>query len=406
MFILIYLLNKKHTFKLYKIIQKMLLKKTSLFAIIYFISLCYCGQEVYKVAWYQSGANNRFEVFPLAKGADADASISLETITKENTYNITAHDINIVQSLDTYTIKGGRFFICSNNILQVGNKFTTISNSGDLIDYNSGEFIKIPDSLLIIALKKNIIGAPATALLSIKNPFEKKLDSSIYSALKVRINSLGSAKKVLFLKQFKKASPQGLSMLNSDTSLVSFWNNNGEHIRNLTYVGKDHVFWDTTQIKKHIDTNSINSLTIMRKLDALQIFKAQVVGAVASSTGSLFFTSGHNSKMFDTGTLSPILKERIAYLTLIKLDEENNGKLFEILYDGVDKGKLHVAGDPGKHAEVIATDKIIKSGVVISQRSDLQNIKVLVRGKSFGSMCRCPHCFYILEGVTVLGSQN
>lgn len=233
-----------------------------------------------------------------------------------------------------------------------------------------------------------------------------KIDSLKLSKLLGKIDSLTDAEQIKFCSEFKEASNEALTSLNMNTSLINFWLANGNHIKGLVYPGNGHVDWDTIQVKQHIDINNINSLTIMRKLDSIQITNREVVGAVASATGSSSYFIGRNSKTFNTNTLSPILQERIDYLTLIKYDENYGGNLFKTLYTGVEKAKLHVAGDPGKHAEVIATDQVIKSGVVINQRDDLQSIKVLVRGKKFGHMCRCPHCFYILEKVNVLGSQD
>ncbi len=37
---------------------------------------------------------------------------------------------------------------------------------------------------------------------------------------------------------------------------------------------------------------------------------------------------------------------------------------------------------------------------------DLNKVHVLVKGRaSFGNMCRCPHCFQIIDGVKMIGNQ-
>lgn len=66
----------------------------------------------------------------------------------------------------------------------------------------------------------------------------------------------------------------------------------------------------------------------------------------------------------------------------------------------------------GIHAEVIATNEIIVQLKLINEFNgiqDLNKIHVLVKGKvssrGYENMCRCPHCFQILDGVKTIGNK-
>lgn len=59
---------------------------------------------------------------------------------------------------------------------------------------------------------------------------------------------------------------------------------------------------------------------------------------------------------------------------------------------------------------MLATNEVIKQLKTAGKFSgieDLNKIEVLVKGKavSFGNMCRCPHCFHIIDGVKMIGNQ-
>lgn len=94
---------------------------------------------------------------------------------------------------------------------------------------------------------------------------------------------------------------------------------------------------------------------------------------------------------------------------MINQDFDKGGKLYEKLYSNVFFEKIQNAGDVGKHAEVLATNEVIKQLKAVGKFNgiqDLNKVHVLVKGRvAFGNMCRCPHCFQILDGVKMIGNQ-
>lgn len=117
----------------------------------------------------------------------------------------------------------------------------------------------------------------------------------------------------------------------------------------------------------------------------------------------------YNDKNFNVNLLEPELKQHLDYLTMIKNDFDKGGKLYEKLYTNVPLEKIQNAGEVAKHAEVLATNEVIKQLKAVGKFNsveDLNKIHVLVKGRpSFGNMCRCPHCFQIIDGVKMIGNQ-
>ena len=94
---------------------------------------------------------------------------------------------------------------------------------------------------------------------------------------------------------------------------------------------------------------------------------------------------------------------------MIKNDFDAGGKLYEKLYTNVPLEKIRNANVPGRHAEVLAVNEVIKQLKHVGKFNgiqDLNKIYVLVKGRpAFGNMCRCPHCFQIIDGVKMIGNQ-
>ncbi len=117
----------------------------------------------------------------------------------------------------------------------------------------------------------------------------------------------------------------------------------------------------------------------------------------------------YNDKNFNVSLLEPELKQHLDYLTMIKNDFDKGGNLYQKLYSNVPLEKIQNAGLAGTHAEVLATNEVIKQlkqAGKFNSIQDLNKVHVLVKGRaSFGNMCRCPHCFQIIDGVKMIGNQ-
>lgn len=137
-----------------------------------------------------------------------------------------------------------------------------------------------------------------------------------------------------------------------------------------------------------------------------------MAGAYSPDLPSSDVVIKYNTKTADITALEPELRQHIEYLQLIKDDFDAGGKLYQKLYSNVPSGKMLTADKAGIHAEVLATNEVVKQLKVAGKFNgiqDLNKIKVLVKGKvssrGLENMCRCPHCFQIIDGVKILGNQ-
>jgi len=97
------------------------------------------------------------------------------------------------------------------------------------------------------------------------------------------------------------------------------------------------------------------------------------------------------------------LKEKTKFVAVQSVSAQNTYNFSERVSEYLANG----GGDAASHAEVLALDALIKEmkiAGVYSSKADLSKISVLVKGKgSWGNMCRCPHCFYLTDGVNMIG---
>jgi hypothetical protein len=237
-----------------------------------------------------------------------------------------------------------------------------------------------------------------------------KLDKLGLTALKNEINLLDDVSKNRFLDDFAEASDDALKAMNGNTTLVNYWKNNGNFIKNKTYPNLGHKVWDDTKnaiIAKADPTET----KILNEIENAPPPGNKVVmaGAYSPDLPNSNVTIKYNDKNFNVSSLEPELKKHLEYLQMIKNDFDNGGKLYQKLYSNVPEFKIQNAEIAGTHAEVLATNEVIKQlkqAGKFNGIQDLNKIQVLVKGRaSLGNMCRCPHCFQILDGVKMIGNQ-
>jgi hypothetical protein len=237
-----------------------------------------------------------------------------------------------------------------------------------------------------------------------------KLDDLGLAALKNEINLLDEVYKAKFLDEFANASDDALRTMNSNTSLVSYWKSNGNFIKNRSYPNVGHKAWDITKngIIEKADISETKILNAIENSPPPSNSQVALAGAYSPELGGNVILK-YNDKNFNINLLEPELKQHLEYMTMIKNDFDKGGKLYEKLYTNVPLEKIQNAGEVGKHAEVIATNELIKQLKIAGKFNsiqDLNKIYILVKGRpSFGNMCRCPHCFQIIDGVKMIGNQ-
>jgi hypothetical protein len=233
------------------------------------------------------------------------------------------------------------------------------------------------------------------------------------TSLKTEFNLFDETTKTKFLNEFAGASDNALILMNGNNSLVNYWKANGSFIKSKTYPNVRHKAWDDT--KNAIITKA--DLTETKILNAIENAppptnnQVAIAGAYSPELGGNVVLK-YNDKNFNVSLLESELKQHLDYLTMIKNDFDKGGNLYQKLYSNVPLEKIQNAGLAGTHAEVLATNEVIKllknapGGSKFNGIQDLNKIHVLVKGRStLGNMCRCPHCFQIIDGVKMIGNQ-
>jgi hypothetical protein len=238
-----------------------------------------------------------------------------------------------------------------------------------------------------------------------------RIDKLNLTDLKVKINSFESDFiKNKFLDDFTGASDDALKKLNEKLALVDFWKSNGNLYKSKTYPNVGHKNWDIAkdEIISKAEPSELKVLNAIEGAKQPSNSQVAIAGAYSPELGGDVVLK-YNDKNFNLNSLEPELKQHLDYLQLIKDDFDKGGKLYEKLYTNVPLEKIQNAGEAGKHAEVLATNEVLKqlkSSGKFNSIQDLNKIYVLVKGRpSFGNMCRCPHCFQIIDGVKMIGNQ-
>ena len=249
----------------------------------------------------------------------------------------------------------------------------------------------------------------------IRNELLTRIDELGLLSLRNKANLLDEITKKKFIDEFAGASDDALVILNNNTALIDYWKINGALIKNRVYPNAPYKSWDDAKNAILGDLNPVE----MKILNAIENAplphpdaEKVMAGAYSPDLSNSQVVIRYNTNGFDASILEPELRQHLEYLNLIKLDFEKKGKLFEKLYTGVPANKMLTANAPGMHAEVLATNEIIKLLKLENKFTgiqDLNKIHVLVKGKvssrGFQNMCRCPHCFQIINGVKVIGNQ-
>ncbi len=223
-------------------------------------------------------------------------------------------------------------------------------------------------------------------------------------------NNLNNEDLLRFSKDFVGASDDALRTLNNRSDLIDYWRVNRNAIRNRSYPDNaGHVSWETTsqniELRGTLSQNKI--LVAVDEADSPTNSQVVVAGAYADELGGDVVIR-YNNNNFDIDLLEPELKQYLDYLQMIKSDFDAGGNLYQRLYSNVTPEKIRNAGLVGKHAEVLATNEVIKQLKQAGRFNgiqDLNKIEVLTKSRRFGNMHRCPHCFQILNGVRMIGNQ-
>ncbi len=215
-------------------------------------------------------------------------------------------------------------------------------------------------------------------------------------------NDLTAAEKALFATDFAGASPLALKRMAEESDFLAHWRTDRNYYLEHSYANMSHADWSTTANRVMAEGGLNGSLA--KELDDLKDLKEGIVAAASYEGKQGGAVIRYNADAPNMPELSPMFKRRITYLDIIRADAEEGGLLYKTLYKDVPLQKVINASDAGKHAEVMAVDVLAKE-LGITTHEGLGRIHVIVRGGKYGSMCRCPHCFYILQGVTMIGNR-
>lgn len=232
--------------------------------------------------------------------------------------------------------------------------------------------------------------------------------------LLLRFEELDELAQLRFLDDFQGASDMALQRMNEKLKLVDFWEANRDLFKGRDYAHAKHKPWSETG-QEVAARNNPHEKELYDKLDGVQVTENDVAYAAATSPElkNPVVVLRKNDKTFEVTKLEDELQESIDYLNLIRDDMLEKGNLYQKLYTNISETKLKFAGRPGIHAEVLATNEIIKQLKFegkFKSLADLKKINVMVKGfdrqaNAFTNMCRCPHCFHILPDVNIFGNK-
>lgn len=256
-----------------------------------------------------------------------------------------------------------------------------------------------------------------------------------YTNLRLKIKTDLGAKTAEFLDDFSLAATHSLTDLNKveNLDLVDFWKIEGASIKELQYNAPPFKDIDTEVLPTLTDPEDIAMVNYIKNAE-IQDFGNSPVVVVGKHPNLIdnegrYFQQLNETAKTESGNppiatpkyfgqianLHPYLKSDIKYLNFIRDDALNNGKIFKKLYNSTlseDQlySKVRNAGRAGTHAEVLIVDNMIKKlfdkGITITP-TQVAKIKIFVKNsKSSQSMCRCPHCFYILKNkIQMIGND-
>ncbi len=242
-----------------------------------------------------------------------------------------------------------------------------------------------------------------------------KVDELGEGALKTKlISKLDDAELVKFSDDFGGAADQTFATLKNNEGLIDYWKVNGNSIKRKTYPNVEHKLWETTK-QEILAIANPSEVKILNAIEDARIpsnSEKVMAGAYSPDLLNSDVVIKYNTKTADITALEPEIRQHIEYLQLIKNDFDAGGKLYQKLYSNVPNGKMLTADKAGIHAEVLAVNEVIKQLKYAGKFNgiqDLNKIEVLVKGKvssrGLENMCRCPHCFHIIDGVKTIGNK-
>lgn len=230
------------------------------------------------------------------------------------------------------------------------------------------------------------------------------------SKLADQYNALTPEQKLLFDKDFAEASPAALERIAGEPEFLAHWKTDREYYH-VSYADMHHKDWlavyNVTKTKGPLNGSLADALNVFTKQKNGDNFIAAAATYEGRPGGVVVRFN------FDAPTEPPLIdmfRRRLKYMEIIREDAEQGGQLYKTLYKDVPLGKVTAADAPGTHAEVLAVNVIARemeaaTGVKLTAQSELSHISCMVRGQKYGSMCRCPHCFYILQEVNMIGNR-
>jgi hypothetical protein len=349
----------------------------------------WCGDNDSKTKYEIGYTSNSFEKGALA--SSNQKTVNLGTIEKNDPVHIRL---------------GENDYLMPAFIAYVLTKETVIDDRN--IAINNALSVLLPEFERLSLKKLKWLGEGKTVVNGAGSLFSK-LDDLGLTTLKTEINLLDEITKAKFLNEFAVASDDALRAMNENSSLVNYWKTNGSFIKNNTYPNVGHKVWDDTKNAIITKANPTETKILNAIENALPPSNNQVAiaGAYSPELGGNVVLK-YNDKNFNVNLLEPELKQHLDYLAIIKNDFDKGGNLYQKLYSNVPLEKIQNAGLAGTHAEVLATNEVIKQlkkAGKFNSIQDLNKVYVLVKGRpSFGNMCRCPHCFQIIDGVKMIGN--
>ncbi|PSL30721.1 polymorphic toxin-type HINT domain-containing protein [Chitinophaga ginsengisoli] len=228
-------------------------------------------------------------------------------------------------------------------------------------------------------------------------------------------NTLTAEQKLLFAKDFAEAHPKTLERMADAPEFLAHWKTDRDYYLNLSYADMEHKDWP--MVYREVSTSNPYNASLAKPLNEVTedvVGKANYANYIGASATYKGRPGGvvvrFNYQWKTEPPLIDMFKRRLTYLKIIRDDAMDGGQLYTTLYKDVPLGKVRAADGPGEHAEVLAVNVITReieaaTGVKITTQSQLSHIDCMVRGNRFGSMCRCPHCFFILQGVNMIGNR-
>ncbi len=258
-------------------------------------------------------------------------------------------------------------------------------------------------------------------ILTINGKLATRIKELGLTKLLGKLEKLDNVSISKFYDDFAEATDDVLRNLSNDDELLVLWKNYSDEFKGARYITEDGVFKTCQNVLDNHPDGYLSNL-VKKVMDAPKPTNSEqvLVGVTHPSFNGKVFM-GRNFKSseraleatFKTETAHPLIRERIKYMDFVRNSvTDNTGKvinetLANKLLDIDNLNKLTTAGRAGYHGEVRALSDALyeleKTRPVTS--STLSEFDLFIRSSSNKVMQRCPCCFYITNGVKVLGGN-